>query len=77
MVFARRSLRGVATAARSFRASPVTRRSGQVLGRRFYASGKGCEEHASSDLPWYDSSSSFAIDSSWIFVFAGFALASN
>lgn len=52
MVFARRSLRGVATAARSFRSAPVTR-PGQALGRRFYASGKGHEEHASSDLPWY------------------------
>lgn len=59
MVLARRSFRGLATAARSFRAAPVARRSGQVLGRRFYSSGKGYEEHATSDLPWYVSADSF------------------
>lgn len=52
MAFARRSLRGMTTAARSFRTAPVSR-PGQLLGRRFYSSGKGYEEHTSSDLPWY------------------------
>ncbi|KAK5791690.1 hypothetical protein VI817_006999 [Penicillium citrinum] len=56
MVLARRSLRGVASAARSFRAAPIARRSGQVLGRRFYSSEKGekgFEDHSTSDMPWY------------------------
>ena len=55
MVLARRSLRGVASAARSFRAAPVVRRSGQVLGRRFYSSEKGdqgYDDHSTSDMPW-------------------------
>lgn len=51
MVFARRSLLRATFAAQSLRASPVCL-PGQTLGRRFYASGHGGEEHKSSDLPW-------------------------
>jgi len=53
MVFVRRSVLRAANAAQAFRAAPFVRRSGQVLGRRFYSSGKGHEEHKTSDLPWY------------------------
>lgn len=77
MVFARRSLRSVATAARSFRAAPVSRRSGQVLGRRFYASGKGYEEHASSDLPWYVQLMFSSVAIKWIISIECFVLATR
>lgn len=53
MVFARRSVLRAANAARAFRA-PTVRRSGQVLGRRFNSTGgKGHNEYATSDMPWY------------------------
>lgn len=53
MVFARRSVLRAANAAQAFRA-PVVRRTGQVLGRRFKSTGgKGYDEHATSDTPWY------------------------
>lgn len=52
MVVARRSLLRTTSAAQFLRAGPVIRRPGQTLGRRFYASGHGGEEHKSSDLPW-------------------------
>lgn len=53
MVFARRSIFRAATAAQSFRAAPVARRSAQLLGRRFQSTGGSYEKgHASSDLPW-------------------------
>ncbi|KAJ5120722.1 uncharacterized protein N7515_010110 [Penicillium bovifimosum] len=53
MVFARRSIFRAATAAQSFRAAPVTRRSAQLLGRRFKSTAGSYEPGPkSSDLPW-------------------------
>jgi hypothetical protein len=52
MAFVRRSALRATIAAQSFSAAPVARRTTQLLGRRFYASGKGHDEHKTSDLPW-------------------------
>jgi hypothetical protein len=54
MAFARRSALRATLAAQSFYAAPIVRRTTQLLGRRFYASGKGSDEHKTSDLPWYE-----------------------
>lgn len=53
MVFARRSIFRAATAAQSFRVGSVSRRSAQLLGRRFkYTSNSYEPGPSSSNLPW-------------------------
>jgi hypothetical protein len=52
MAFIRRSALRATVTAQSFYAAPAARRTTQLLGRRFYASGKGYDEHKTSDLPW-------------------------
>lgn len=52
MLPARRSAFRAITAAQAFRAVPVAQRSTRLLGRRFYSSEKGHEQHRTSDLPW-------------------------
>ena len=56
MVFARRSALRAVNATRALRTAPVTTRSSQLLGRRFYSSGKndkGYDDHTTSDILWY------------------------
>lgn len=53
MFQARRSALRALSATQTFRALPTAQRSSGFLGRRFYSSEKGHENHRSSDLPWY------------------------